>query len=712
LKKSEIQDSKIGKRVYNMVMIKEITLKNRSKLLVEKRELEGRVEILFHLETRENCSLHWGLSRMPRAVWHIPPEQFWPRESKAYGQTAVQTPFVCRNGDCRIFIRLGKEMDFSNLTFALFFPDTGRWDNNRGKNYHITLPVIKRQSPLPSIFKQEIKERTILFEETYPLGEEATLAVAVSKDNNYYDAILLSDVPEPMVLHWGVALQSRYDWMLPPESVQPAGSVVYDKKAVQTPFVFSDGINRLTLRFSENEASLGISFVLKVTEDKRWLKNGHRNFFVPLTYREEEKYPGLSPLAEEIIHGEMGNHSWTLMHRFNLCHDLIESIRKNSEGLAMIYVWMRFSMIRQLDWQRRFNTKPRELSHAQDRLTLKIAEVYKSEPDSRELLRLVMSTLGRGGEGQKIRDEILNIMHRHHIKEVSGHFMEEWHQKLHNNTTPDDIVICEAYLEFLRSDGNLDLFFETLEMGGVTRERLESFERPIVTPPDFVPHLKDALIHDFQNFLKLLKSIHSGTDLESAINSAGHLIDGELGIPIAFIWQNKGTGGAGITDYIDKITSARRILKERLNIERDDRRIRDMLFLDLALEGFMRIVIERSIHKKLDGDQLVELTGIVLENIRFSYDNDELSESNREWNHTKGLPRFSKDWSLHAKAVLERVSRATGVYVDRYYQLFQSKAEHLGKAFGADSWTITLFTEEVVRGMPVFVLSMLVCKAR
>ncbi len=39
---------------------------------------------------------------------------------------------------------------------------------------------------------------------------------------------------------------------------------------------------------------------------------------------------------------------------------------------------------------------------------------------------------------------------------VQGHrpgldepFLEQWHQKLHTNTTPDDIAICEAYLAFL-----------------------------------------------------------------------------------------------------------------------------------------------------------------------------------------------------------------------------------------------------------------------
>ena len=84
----------------------------------------------------------------------------------------------------------------------------------------------------------------------------------------------------------------------------------------------------------------------------------------------------------------------------------------------------------------------------------------------------MLTTLGRGGEGQRVRDEILHIMHRNHLKEMAGNFIEEWHQKLHNNTTPDDVVICQAYLAFLRSNGDVGTFYRTLEQGGVTRERL------------------------------------------------------------------------------------------------------------------------------------------------------------------------------------------------------------------------------------------------
>lgn len=62
---------------------------------------------------------------------------------------------------------------------------------------------------------------------------------------------------------------------------------------------------------------------------------------------------------------------------------------------------------------------------------------------------------------------------------LKGGMMEEWHQKLHNNTTPDDVPICEAYLAYLQADGNVSAYWRTLSDAGITRERLESFDRPI-----------------------------------------------------------------------------------------------------------------------------------------------------------------------------------------------------------------------------------------
>ena len=65
-------------------------------------------------------------------------------------------------------------------------------------------------------------------------------------------------------------------------------------------------------------------------------------------------------------------------------------------------------------------------------------------------------------------------------------------------------------------------------------------------------------------------------------------------------------------------------------------------------------------------------------------------------------------WSLHAKSVVDRIARALSGWIDRFYQLLQPKAEYLGQGFQAEPWTITLFSEEVVRGSSLgFVLSIL-----
>ncbi|MEC4684829.1 MAG: PEP/pyruvate-binding domain-containing protein [Nitrospirota bacterium] len=686
-------------------MAEEIKTRSGVNLLVERRDIAGGIELSLRMKSRKKCILHWGLALNESAPWQIPPQPLWPEGSRAFDEGALQTPFILHNNEGRIIVRLDKDLNFAILNFALFFPEDGSWDNNRGKNYRIKIKSPARKGPSPAqVLEEELKEREVLFKDVYGLDPDSQLAVALCREDGRYRLNLLTDMPGLLILHWGVAMHGRDEWLLPPSSMHPAGTEVFDDKAAETPFVLHEGMNRLILKFGEDDAPMGIPFVLRHPGTGRWIKDRGRNFYVPVAGQKEVP---LSQLAETIIRAEMGNHSWTLMHRFNLCHDLLERVGNDVEGLALLFVWMRFSAIRQLVWQRNYNTKPSELTHSQDRLTLKLADVYISEPASRDLIRLMMTTVGRGGEGQRIRDEILHIMHRHHIKEVAGHFLEEWHQKLHNNATPDDIVICEAYLNFLRSDGDLELFYRTLEAGGVTKERLEGFERPIKSPPDFIPHLKDALIHDFEEYLRLLRSVHSGTDLESAINAARYLLDAEASGMLEFIWKHKDNSRTEMVELVDRITRVRRILNKLLSTEKDNARVRDILYLDLALEEFLRVIVERNIHSRMEVKELVELVGMVLENVRFFYDSEEFLACLREWKRLKAVSPLTLDRALHAKAVLDRIGRAIGAFIDHYYQLLQPKAELLGKAFQADSWAITLFSEEIVRGRPAFVLSML-----
>jgi len=495
--------------------------------------------------------------------------------------------------------------------------------------------------------------------------------------------------------------------------MHPAGTAVFQNTAAQTPFTDDDGIRRLILEIDAKEAPVGLLFVLRQSVTGRWIKEKGQNFFIPVAIPSgQEAFTGsldLASLADKIIENEMGRNSWTLMHRFNLCYDLLDRLgSKNADGVALIFVWLRFSYIRQLDWQRNYNTKPRELGHAISRLTDKLAGRYIDEPAEREFIRLTMTTLGTGKDAQRVRDEILNIMHRHNIKETAGHFMEEWHQKLHNNATPDDIVICEAYLEFLASDGNLDLFYKRLEAGGVTRKRLESYERPIKSQPGFIPHLKEALMHDFGHFLGILREVHSGADLGTAIHTAGYLLDADTHNLIDYVLIHRDDSGKQGDLVLGKIIGARRLVAGRLGEHQSS--VRDLLFLDLALEDFFRAVVEKRLGPKLNVDQLAELTVMSLENLCISTPDEEFESCLAYWKRLGKTPPSPKLRPLQAKAVVDRLQRGLGNFIDRYHQILQPKAEALGKAFHAASWSISLFAEEVVRGRPAFVLSLLLHK--
>ena len=118
-------------------------------------------------------------------------------------------------------------------------------------------------------------------------------------------------------------------------------------------------------------------------------------------------------------------------------------------ALAVYAVWLRLTAARLLEWNHNYNVKPREISAAQTRLTAGLTQMWLSHPWTRGLVAVALSAVGRGGDGdmgQRIRDEILAIQSKNGTK---GGMMEQWHQKLHNNTSPDDVVICAALLAYI-----------------------------------------------------------------------------------------------------------------------------------------------------------------------------------------------------------------------------------------------------------------------
>ena len=249
------------------------------KLRIEKRLTRKGLALDFVLSSRKKCMLHWGVCREQRQTWQLPPESCWPSSTAAVSLEAVQSPFVSKKDESRVRIEFGPERNFSFLAFVLYFPEEDCWDNRGGKNYFIRLPRAGGSLLAPGqALEQEVKGREVLFQQVFPVdGHE--LAAAVFKEGKQFQITLLTDIATPLVLHWGVAESSVYEWLLPTDAQQPAGSTV-DGGAAQSPFMLAKGLNRLRLNWPEDGAGVGLNFVLFRPDSGKWFKSGQGNFFI------------------------------------------------------------------------------------------------------------------------------------------------------------------------------------------------------------------------------------------------------------------------------------------------------------------------------------------------------------------------------------------------------------------------------------------------
>lgn len=329
--------------------------------------------------------------------------------------------------------------------------------------------------------------------------------------------------------------------------------------------------------------------------------------------------------------------------------------------------------------------------------------------------------LGKGnGDGQKIRDEILVILHKHHIKETNDHFYEQWHQKLHNNTTPDDIDICQALLNYLKGGGDIKIYWDSLNKAGVTKERLASFERKIVSEPYYNPNL----IPDFENFLQILKSVHSSNDLIMMFDSAKYALGSEYQkieevISNRFHWDT--------LKQMVRVTDARvglnHLIASIAQNSNDANKLRDLFFLDLALETYVRQLVEKIIHINLDFALYIDEINLILKNILTNFQSySELKHAASDWfsivNPLKNILAANATGDkekrrldvLKIKSVSDRLNRCLSHVIDFFNKYVDKKARFLGTEFHADEFNVNLFTEEIVRGSIFFALSMVLKK--
>ena len=354
--------------------------------------------------------------------------------------------------------------------------------------------------------------------------------------------------------------------------------------------------------------------------------------FEPEGPKADEKFAGvprgkIGEAVDEILDCEVNYNSWTLMHRYHRCRDILRGGKvdvTSRDHVVFLFIWLRYSFTRQLTWQKSYNTKPKDLQHAQVCLTDELCEQYKRAVgsgagrdqflSSADLLRAMLGFIGKGsGNGQRVRDEILHIMHRHKISERAGHFYEQWHQKLHNNTTPDDIPICEALLAYLKNGGNMSKYWEVLTAAGITKQRLASYERKITEEPWYKPEA----IPDFENYLSILKQMHSSDDLDLLFGEAMRHLGGDTQHLINEVQRNY--HDKDVLRQMDRVLALRANLCKNHLDHGNTAKLKDVLFLDLCLEANIRQLSEKIMHIDIGFQAYIREVGIILNNLCLTY---------------------------------------------------------------------------------------------
>ena len=503
-------------------------------------------------------------------------------------------------------------------------------------------------------------------------------------------------------------------------------------------------LRRACLSIPASADVAALVFVLRAEDGTRWWRDGGGNFRVPIVLaggkQEEEEKSASSkhaqrpaagrlagtpladdPLASAIVSAELDSGHWTLMHRFNKAAEELGARLPGALAsggpagepaaalLATLFVWLRLSAARHLTWQRNYNTQPRHLADAQDKLSRALAAAHGATGgEAAEWARACLGCVGRGAGGQAVRDEILNIMHRHRIPELKGTWMEAWHQKLHNNTTPDDVAICEAYLAFLESGGLAPAYWASLSAAGVSRDRLASFDRPIVEEPQDFPDKRAGLITDFRGYLAILKAVHAGADLSAAAAGAGGALPAGARPHLGAVMGSAGlsaSGGGGALATVQHAVEARAQLAAVIS------GARDLLYLDLALEGAARAAAEGGARRARGA--AAGLVGPLLRNLALSLgDNADVCFAAKAWDDApvsataRGGRGASVDDARRAAAAADRARRAVAVVADRVSSRLLPIASSLGPALAVPDWATALFAEEVVRGGPAFGVSL------
>lgn len=360
----------------------------------------------------------------------------------------------------------------------------------------------------------------------------------------------------------------------------------------------------------------GINFVFYSPEENKWYNNNNQNYQINFQVNnilnfgtnDNDVTDTDIDIKSIIIHCETQEISMSIMHRYNICYDIITSLHhsnsnsnhekgnhcNNSQSYLWVWVWLEFAYQKKLDWQRNYNSRPKEIASSMNRLvnelTVRYINDHINERYSNQIfhshnfiIKRILSQIGKGEEdGSSIRTILLNLFHKSDIKLTKDRFYSQWYQKLQNNNSYEDVVICQAVVNYLQS-GKIDDYWNTLHKGGITNSRLASYERPITSEPRYKPQY----LNDLKQILFLLKSIYSLHDISFLYENVKKAF-GSIQIIEEIIHSSfKPNLIFPLVEQLGKIVHCRTIISRLIkNNIYSLNKVRDLIYLDNSIEPF------------------------------------------------------------------------------------------------------------------------------
>lgn len=146
------------------------------------------------------------------------------------------------------------------------------------------------------------------------------------------------------MLHWGVGRKSPHEWTFPDESIWPENSKEFDKirsalRSTFSPDKKEEGYKSIHIDIAADNLKIqGMTYVIFDGKTNRWYNNNGMNYKVNFNERQVRLTGRLIKgssaevvnIVNDIITCETTYNSWTLMHRYKKCSDLLNKIKIDS----------------------------------------------------------------------------------------------------------------------------------------------------------------------------------------------------------------------------------------------------------------------------------------------------------------------------------------------------------------------------------------------